>query len=434
MEQKEKRIIKRHKESVSKYCEMNGLEPIEGENYYIRELLYFEWLNYPMYHHDKELREFFHSKYLSDYFKNQIKELLAWEETSEEINKFLNNPQLFNNMSEHEIKEIASAIHAYYSKLKQEVENQSLTFTNRFCNFLETFLREQLTDEELKEETIKEVSFHRLYGDRYEERLRKIASFLENAYETYEKKKENSPETQKSFLDSRHFKIIVEEWIGNRELVQKVFHDIDCGKKYQNQPLDEELRKIIAEINSYYEWVDKKRNNIANYLNPYLYQLDGKGACSYIKHTISIEELAKYILNTSGLNSRSDFYCGRTVDNSYLNSNHLIAIFEKLQKLDSKYAMEFVDLVIQLRLLDPQGFVEAFLAFAKNGFKTEELELEDSDINVQKEQIYLSKLIKDKFVSEIRKRIKELDEKWNQSLDNSQDYDNYGFSRYFSKR
>ena len=93
MEQKEKRIIKRHKESVSKYCEMNGLEPIEGENYYIRELLYFDWLNYPMYHHDKELREFFHSKYLSDYFKNQIKELLAWEETSEEINKFLNNPQ-----------------------------------------------------------------------------------------------------------------------------------------------------------------------------------------------------------------------------------------------------------------------------------------------------------------------------------------------------
>ena len=94
------------------------------------------------------------------------------------------------------------------------------------------------------------------------------------------------------------------------------------------------------------------------------------------------KNLAKDILSKSGLNSRASFYSGRGVNCGDLNDKNLFLIFQELLKLDSNYAVEFVEVVMQMKTLGATEFINSFMNFAMNGFKFDSTIFEEDNLSL----------------------------------------------------
>lgn len=312
----EEELIETHKKLIGISCKSDYSEVKDCAADYIIELLSRDWGRTIVYHYSPRDKNFIQSKYLSDYFKNSIKELLSDEELGQEVLNALNSDKVINDMSEEEILSIYSAIKEFYAK---------------------------------------------------------------------------SPRTEKV--------------------------------------------------------------SVANYFMSLLYKLNGPGVVSFIKNNVNNEDLARHILLTSGLNDRASYYSGRGVNYSDLNENNLVAIFSKLLKVDADYAINFVDMVRQMKTLGATEFINSFMSFATNGFKVESLNLEDSNVslegvhgeardvvafaslvsvmsreNDQDYQIRASEQMKNAFMSKIRPILQSIDPNYEGLEDQSFNFD------YFIRR
>ncbi len=238
-------LIETHKQLVGNSSKSDYYEVKDCGVEFIKKLLSRDWGRTIVYHYSQGAQDFIHSKYLSDYFKNSIKELLLDEDLSDEVLSILNSDKVVNDMSEAEILLIHSAIKDFYHKS-----------TN------------------------------------------------------YEK------------------------------------------------------------------------DNVANYFMSFLYKLNGKGVVSYIKNNVNNNDLASHILTTSGLNDRASYYSGRGVNYGDLSDKNLEEMFRKLLKIDLDYAMNFIDMVRQMKTLGATEFINSFMSFASNDFKSDISNIEDSNVSL----------------------------------------------------
>lgn len=116
----EEEIIEVHKKLIGKSCKSDYYEIKDCGVEFIKKLLSRDWGRSIVYYYSQGANNFINSKYLSDYFKNSIKELLSNEELSEETINVLNSDKLINDMTEEEIKLINSYISDFYEKTERE--------------------------------------------------------------------------------------------------------------------------------------------------------------------------------------------------------------------------------------------------------------------------------------------------------------------------
>lgn len=187
------------------------------------------------------------------------------------------------------------------------------------------------------------------------------------------------------FIDSKYlsdyFKTSIKELLASENISDEVNNAIDSDKLF-NDMSEGEIKAIYSSIQEFYKKAKEKPTNVASFIMLYLYKLDGKGVISFIKNNVDHRDLASHILRTCGLNDRASYYSGRGVNYSDLSDRNLVAIFRKLLKLDKNYAIEFVEMVKQMKTLGATEFINSFMNFAANGFKTENLQLDDSNISV----------------------------------------------------
>lgn len=180
---------------------------------------------------------------------------------------------------------------------------------------------------------------------------------------------------------SDYFKTSIRELLSKEDLSDEVVNAINSDKLI-NDMSNEELGEIYSSIKDFYRKSEQETVNIAGSIMSFLYKLNGKGVISFIKNNVNNRDLASHILLTSGLNDRASYYSGRGVNYRDLNEKNLIAIFGKLLKLDQSYATEFVEMVKQMKTLGATEFINSFMNFAASGFKSENLNNEDSNISL----------------------------------------------------
>ncbi len=186
----------------------------------------------------------------------------------------------------------------------------------------------------------------------------------------------------KSKYLSDYFKESIKELLSSKQLSKKLSNALNSDKAI-NDMSESEIRMIHSSIKDFYK---KSKNeeitNVASSFMTYLYQLDGKGVISYIKKNVNCYDLANHILLTSGLSDRASYYSGRGVNRGDLNEKNLTSIFKKLLKLDPNSAIEFAEMVKQMKTLGATEFINSFKNFAYNGFKVENINPEESNISV----------------------------------------------------
>ena len=119
----EEELIESHKRLVGKTCKSDYYEIKDCGAEFIKELLSRDWKRSIFYHYSQGAENFIQSKYLSDYFKSSIRELLSSEELSEEVINAINSDKLINEMSAEELSGIYSSISDFYRKSEQETSN-----------------------------------------------------------------------------------------------------------------------------------------------------------------------------------------------------------------------------------------------------------------------------------------------------------------------
>lgn len=119
----EQDLIKSHTALINKTCKNNYREIKDCGVRFIECFLERDWGRSIVYEYNDGAINFIYSKYLSDYFKNFIKELLKDDEQSEILYNALNSDKHINDMSEEEIKHIYSSLKEHYKNTNEEKPN-----------------------------------------------------------------------------------------------------------------------------------------------------------------------------------------------------------------------------------------------------------------------------------------------------------------------
>ena len=182
---------------------------------------------------------------------------------------------------------------------------------------------------------------------------------------------------------SDYFKTVISSIIPEQIMSEKAKEVLDSDKQI-NEMDEDEIKAILSSLSDFYKLKESKdQPYISDIFTTYLYKLDGKGVRSYIKNNINGSKLAKHILLTSGLSDRASYYSGRGVRLGDLNHNHLKAIFLKLNKLDTNYGEEFIELVKAMPTLGATEFITSFIEFGNNGFKFNKKSIEESNVSLE---------------------------------------------------
>lgn len=124
----EENFIEAHRELIGKTCKNEYYEIEDCGVEFIKKFLSRDWGRSIVYYYKEGAEKFIQSKYLSDYFKTSIKELLKDEILSNECINALNSDKTVNEMSEDEIKAIYSSIKDSYSKSSSSKANVASYF------------------------------------------------------------------------------------------------------------------------------------------------------------------------------------------------------------------------------------------------------------------------------------------------------------------
>lgn len=177
-------------------------------------------------------------------------------------------------------------------------------------------------------------------------------------------------------------KILLKDDLLDEDDNNKKIIDILNSDKEINDMNDDDLKLLFSAIKEHYQAEENNEYNVANYFVSYMYKLDGDGPSSYLKNNIPSEQIARHILWATGVSDRASYYSGRGVNYSDLGPSNLIGIFSKLCKVDTDYALSFAKMVCLMKTLGATEFINNFLNFAKNGFSTNGLFFEKSNISL----------------------------------------------------
>lgn len=195
------------------------------------------------------------------------------------------------------------------------------------------------------------------------------------------KYKEGALEFIQSKYLSDYFKASIKKLLSNEALTNDVLNALNNDKAL-NDMSEEEILSIFLALKEFMaEAQDKEKIIFADSFMSLLYKLNGPGVVSFIKNNINSKDIAKQILSTSGLNSRSSFYSGRGVNRGDLNERNLFAIFKKLYNLDESYATNFIEMVRRMKTLGATEFINSFMNFAASGFKFNSSSIEGSNVS-----------------------------------------------------
>lgn len=123
----EKELIDRHEKLVDTYCgDLWGTKDCCIR--FTDDILSLDWGKSIVYNYPVEIVKFIKSKYLSDYFKNEIKFLLDGEDIDNNVKNLIESDKKINDMSEEEIKGIALAIKKYEYYEEATVANLFRTY------------------------------------------------------------------------------------------------------------------------------------------------------------------------------------------------------------------------------------------------------------------------------------------------------------------
>ena len=191
---------------------------------------------------------------------------------------------------------------------------------------------------------------------------------------------------QKKFIKSKYlsnyFKESIKEMLGE-SISKELLNILNCEKNI-SEMTEEEIKIIKTEIDEFYRTNGKSEKwNISSCFMPYIYKLNSEGTKKFIINNTYPAELAKQILNTSGLNPRSSYYSGRGVNYGDLNDKHLAEIYRKLLILEPNYAKSFVWLVDNMRTLGATEFIDSFINLGHAGFDYNKFNvISDSNISL----------------------------------------------------
>ncbi len=113
----EEELIENHKKLIGKSSKCDYWEIKDCGVEFINKFLSRDWGRTIVYHYSQGAQNFIQSKYLSDYFKTSIKELLS-DAISDKVLNILNSDKLIGDMSEDEILSIYCAIKNFYAQSK----------------------------------------------------------------------------------------------------------------------------------------------------------------------------------------------------------------------------------------------------------------------------------------------------------------------------
>ena len=188
----------------------------------------------------------------------------------------------------------------------------------------------------------------------------------------------------KEFIASKYlsdyFKDSIKQLADNDEVEIKEILESD---KLVSEMTCEELISIYSFIKDKYTDLDKNNiDNVASCFITYLHKLESKDISLFFKNNFSCYYLSEHILNTSGLSTRASYYSGRGVNYGDLNDGNLVSIFEKLLKIDIEYAVNFVQMVQNMKTLGATEFITSFKGFAANGFKNNDYNISESNVSL----------------------------------------------------
>lgn len=115
----EQQLVKSHTALINKTCKNDYWEIKDCGVEFIKKFLTRDWGRSIVYEYTTGAIKFIYSKYLSDYFKNSIKELLKNDEITDIVANALNSDKNINDMSEEEIKQIHLSIKEHYSNTEE---------------------------------------------------------------------------------------------------------------------------------------------------------------------------------------------------------------------------------------------------------------------------------------------------------------------------
>lgn len=117
---REEELIETHKKLIGNSCKSDYWEVKDCGVEFINKFLSRDWGRTMVYDYSQGAKKFIQSKYLSDYFKTSIRELLLEENLSDKVLNVLNGDKKINDMSEEEISLIYFAIEEFYTKLPRK--------------------------------------------------------------------------------------------------------------------------------------------------------------------------------------------------------------------------------------------------------------------------------------------------------------------------
>lgn len=194
----------------------------------------------------------------------------------------------------------------------------------------------------------------------------------------------NYSEEQLEFIKSKclsnYFKEGIKELFSG-VMVREIENILNSDKDI-NQMEENEIKILKDAIFNYYNNNENIKSNVSKYFLSYLYKLDGNGVISFIKNNIDSEDIVRRILLTSGLSDRASYYSGRGVMYCDLNENNLATIFFKLLRLDENYALNFIEMVCDMKTLGATEFINSFINLGINKFEYDTKNIEESNVSI----------------------------------------------------
>lgn len=368
---------------------------------------------------------FKNSKYLSDYFKKCIRELIVDEDLDDKIIHLLDSDIKIVDMSYEDLSQIYSLLKKYRSVPGTINVNIADLFMIYFYNLnghgeaYYSFLDENFSD--IKESAVQFEESEAYYSralslvDTYDHKgrigvhqhlvgktytddegwiidygVKYVTNYFDCEWGRLNVYKYSTDEMEfiRSKYLSDYFKTSILsaiELFKDDYLIDEynMLVSILSSNKMISEMSEEEIKVIKMSIDKYYNNPRRpKKTSVMGYFITYLYKLEGKGVSAYIKNNIDNDDIAHHIIERSGLNYRSSFYSGRGINCGDMDTDKLVAIFNKLLAIDSEYALSFVEMVLHMKTLGATEFIESFKRLAARGFKFESLCVSDSNVSL----------------------------------------------------
>lgn len=152
-------------------------------------------------------------------------------------------------------------------------------------------------------------------------------------------------------------------------LSSKTFNDMTCDE------FEQVFNGLGAKI---------KYNYVPLLFTRYFFTINGDGAKEFITTKLDKEYVARQLIRTSGMTDRSEYYAGLGVRYCDLSDKNLTSIYKKLLKLNKEHAKEFFIMVNSMKTLGATEFIDSFIRFGENGFKTKDLTTSSNNIIADK--------------------------------------------------